>query len=173
MDYVMWSFRKYVESLNIPLGTDFLNARNHVESDKEGDDKSLRLGMCMPPQEEVEKEEQVKEEWSSYPSPTPSNGNEHILTNDVLSLSSSPLCETIMTTIWEDESDTIELDGTLCSLDDNSLCGESIQNYEIKFTFDACNYYERGRDKSPLYISMSFKMQYALSTTKLLLLIHI
>jgi hypothetical protein len=43
----MWYFRKYVESLNIPLGTDFLNARNHVESDKEGDDKSLSLGMCM------------------------------------------------------------------------------------------------------------------------------
>jgi hypothetical protein len=52
MDYVMWSFRKYVESLNISLGTDFLNARNHVESAKEGDEKSLSLGMCMPPQEE-------------------------------------------------------------------------------------------------------------------------
>jgi hypothetical protein len=40
MDYAMWSFCKYVESLNIPLGTDFLNARNHVESAKEGDEKS-------------------------------------------------------------------------------------------------------------------------------------
>jgi hypothetical protein len=45
----MWSFRKYVEILNIPLGTDFLNVRNHVESAKEGDDKSLSLGMSMPP----------------------------------------------------------------------------------------------------------------------------
>jgi hypothetical protein len=141
------------------LGTDFLNAKNHVENAKEGDDKILSLWMCMPPQEEEEKEEQVEEEWSSYPSPTPRNGNEHILTNDDLSLSSSPLCGTIMTNIWEDESDIIELDDPLCSLHDNSLCGECIQNYEIKFTFDACNYYERGRDKSPLYISMSFKMQ--------------
>jgi hypothetical protein len=33
------------------------------------------------------------------------------------------------------------------------------KNNEIKFTFDACNYYERARDKSPLYFSMSFKMQ--------------
>jgi hypothetical protein len=127
MDYDMWSFRKYIESLNIPLGTDFFNARNHVESAKEGDDKSLRLGMCMPPQEEEEKEEQVEEESSSYPSPTPSNGNEHILTNDDLLLSSSPLCETVMTNIWEDEIYIIELDDPLGSLDDNSLCGESIQ----------------------------------------------
>jgi hypothetical protein len=82
----------------------------------------------------------VEEEWSSYPSPTPRNGNEHILTNDDLSLSSSPLCGTIMTNIWEDESDIIELYDPLCSSDDNSLCGEYIQNYEIKFTFDACNY---------------------------------
>jgi hypothetical protein len=82
-----------------------------------------------------------------------------------------------MTNIWEDESDIIELDDPLCSLDDNYLYSESIQNYEIKFTFDACNYYERGRDKSHLYISMSFKMQatdhYMQSTIKLLLLIHI
>jgi hypothetical protein len=107
MDYVMWSFRKYIESLNIPLGTDFLNARNHAESAKEGDDKSLSLGMCMPPQEEEEKEKQVEKEWISYPSPTPNNGNEHILSNDDLSLSSSPLCGTIMTNVWEDESDII------------------------------------------------------------------
>jgi hypothetical protein len=97
MDYAMWSFHKYVESLNIPWGTDFLNARNHVESAKEGDDKSLSLGMCMPPQEEEENEEQVEEEWSSYLSPTPNIGNEHILTNDDLSLSRIPLCGTIMT----------------------------------------------------------------------------
>jgi hypothetical protein len=99
MDYAMWSFHKYVERLNIPLGTDFLNERNHVGSAKEGYDKSLSLGMCMPPQEEEENEEQVEEEWSSYPSLTPSNGNEHIFTNDDLSLSSSPLCGTIMTNI--------------------------------------------------------------------------
>jgi hypothetical protein len=59
----------------------------------------------------------------------------------------------------EDESDLIELDDPLCSLDDKSLCGDSIQNYVVMFNFNACNYYERGRDKNPLYVSMLFKMQ--------------
>ena len=27
------------------------------------------------------------------------------------------------------------------------------------FNFNACNYYERGRDKNPFYVSMLFKMQ--------------
>ena len=40
---------KHVESLNIPLGTNFLNTRNHVESVKEEDDKILSLGCpCIP-----------------------------------------------------------------------------------------------------------------------------
>ena len=50
--------------------TNALNARNHVESDREElnkeeeDGKSISLGMPMQPQEEDE-EEQVEEEWSS------------------------------------------------------------------------------------------------------------
>jgi hypothetical protein len=36
--------------------------------------------MHMPPQEE-NKEEQVDREWSSYPSPTPKNGNTQIPMN--------------------------------------------------------------------------------------------
>ena len=59
----------------------------------------------------------------------------------------------------EDESDLIEFDDPLCSLDDKSLCGDSIQNYVGMFNFNACNYYERGRDKNTLYVSMLFKMQ--------------
>ena len=50
---------KYAESLNIPLGTNFLNARNHVESVKEEDDKILSLGMPMHPKEkEIEEKEE-------------------------------------------------------------------------------------------------------------------
>ena len=45
---------RYVKSLNIPLCTDILNARNHVESAKEEQMKE-------------DNEEQVEEEWSSYP----------------------------------------------------------------------------------------------------------
>lgn len=48
----------YVRSLNIPLPTNILNARNHFESAKEEqekeDDKSISLGMPMQPQEEHE-----------------------------------------------------------------------------------------------------------------------
>ena len=66
----------------ILFATNLLDARDNVESAKEGDDKSLSVGISMPPQEEEEKEEQEEEEWSSYPSPTPNNGNEHILIND-------------------------------------------------------------------------------------------
>ena len=156
---------KYVESLNIPLGTNFLNARNHVESVKEEDDKILSLGMPMHPIEKEieEKEEKVEEEWSSYPSPTPNKGNTQIPMNNSFyndnDLPSSPLCGSIVSNIWEDESDILELDDPLCSLDDLSLCGESIQNYVVKFTYDACKHYEGGRDNSPLYVSTLFKMQ--------------
>ena len=58
----------------------------------------------------------------------------------------------------EDEIDC-EFDDPICSLDDKSLCGDSIQNHVGIFNFNACNYYERGRDKNPLYVSMLFKMQ--------------
>ena len=58
----------------------------------------------------------------------------------------------------EDEIDC-EFDDPICSLDDKSLCGDSIQNYVVMFNFNACNYYERGRDKNPLYVYMLFKMQ--------------
>jgi hypothetical protein len=70
-----------------------------------------------------------------------------------------PLCDIIVSNIWEDENDLVELDDPLCSLDDLYLCGDSIHNYDVEFTFDACKYFERGRDKSPLYVSLLFKMQ--------------
>ena len=56
---------RYVKSLNIPLCTNILNARKHVESAKEE-------------QEKEDNEEKVEEEWSSYPSSSPNNGNEQI-----------------------------------------------------------------------------------------------
>ena len=74
-------------------------------------------------------------------------------------LPDSPLCETIMSNLWEDEIDINEIDYTLCSLYDKSLYGDSIKNYVVEFIFDACKYYERGRNKSPLYVSTLFKMQ--------------
>jgi hypothetical protein len=51
--------------LNIPLCTDFLNARKHVESAK-------------AEQLMEDNEEKVEEEWISYPSFSPNNGNEQI-----------------------------------------------------------------------------------------------
>ena len=70
-----------------------------------------------------------------------------------------PLCDFSLSNLWEDYVDIKEIDDTMSSLDNLSLCGDSTVNYVVKFTFDACNYYERGRNKSPLYISMLFKMQ--------------
>jgi hypothetical protein len=70
-----------------------------------------------------------------------------------------PLCDIIVSNIWEDENDLVELDDPLRSLDDLYLCGDSIHNYDVEFTFDACKYFERGRDKGPLYASMLLKMQ--------------
>jgi len=210
---------RYVKSLNIPVGTNVLNARNHVESAKEE-------------QKKEDNEEQVEEEWSSYPSSIPNNGNAQIPMNtpsytiasnddlysdepildesfdvnafygnsydswvekifvkdkndsistsppiknedeeycfDLLNdsvidddplLPDSPLCGTIVSNIWEDESDINELDDPLCSLDDNSLWGDSSENYTVVFSSNACKYYKRGRDKSPLYVSTLFKMQ--------------
>jgi hypothetical protein len=74
-------------------------------------------------------------------------------------LPGSPLCGTITTNIWKDKSDLVELDDPLCSLEDSYLCGDFIHNYDVEFTFDVCKYFEKERDKSPLYASMLFKMQ--------------
>ena len=155
-------FSRYVQSLNLPCVTNTLNARNYVESDREElkkeeeDDKSISLGMPMQPQEEDE-EEQVEEEWSSYPSPTPNNGNP--MNTPSNNIDDDPLCDFSLFNLWEDCDDIKEIDDTMSSLDDLSLCGDSTENYVVKFTFDACNYYKRGRNKSPLYTSMLLKMQ--------------
>jgi len=155
------------ESLSLGMPMSPQEEDKEEQKKEEEDDQSISLGMPMQPQDEDE-EEQVEEEWSSYPSPTPNNGNIQIPMNnpsytiasdDDSSLPSSPLCGTIVSNIWEDESDIIELDDPLCSLDDLFSCGDSIQNYVVKFTFDACKHYERGRDNSPLYVSTLFKMQ--------------
>ena len=59
------SLLMYVKSLNIPVGTNALNARKYVESAKEE-------------QKKEDNEKQEEEEWSSYPSPIPNNGNSKI-----------------------------------------------------------------------------------------------
>jgi hypothetical protein len=68
-----------------------------------------------------------------------------------------PLCDIIVSNIWEDENDLVELDYPLYSLDDLYLCGDSIHNYDIEFTFYACKYFERGRDRAlfmlPCYLN--------------------
>jgi hypothetical protein len=96
----------YGKSLNIPLCTNVLNARNHVEIAKEEqkkeDDKSISLGMPMQPQEE-DKEEQVEEEWSSYPSPTPNNGNTQNIPS--YNIDDDPRCEISLSNLWEDHDD--------------------------------------------------------------------
>jgi hypothetical protein len=74
-------------------------------------------------------------------------------------LPSSPPYGTIISNIWEDAPDIKEIDDAIRSLDDWSLCGDSIQNYVVKFAFDACKYYERGRETSPLYVTTLFKIQ--------------
>jgi hypothetical protein len=90
---------KYVKSLNIPLRTNVLNVRNHVESFKEEhkkeDGKNIILEMPMQPQEE-DKEEQVEEEWSNYPSPTPNNGNTQIpMTTPSYNINDDHLCDIV------------------------------------------------------------------------------
>jgi hypothetical protein len=64
-----------------------------------------------------------------------------------------------LSNLWEEHDDVKEIDDTINSLYDLSLRGDSIHNYVIESTFHACKYYERVRDKSPLYVSMLFKMQ--------------
>lgn len=70
-----------------------------------------------------------------------------------------PLCGTIVSNICEDENGTNEIDDTFCSLNDNSLYGDSIKNGGAEFTFDACNHNERGRNKSPHCASTLFEIQ--------------
>jgi hypothetical protein len=81
---------KHCESLNLLPCTNIYKISviksTHILQE---DDKSLSLGMPIPPQEEdkeeqkkiEEQEEQVEEEWSSYPSSTPNNGNTRIPMN--------------------------------------------------------------------------------------------
>jgi hypothetical protein len=112
--------------------------------------------MPMQPQEKNE-EEQVEEEWSIYPSPTPNNGNSQ--NTPSYNIGDDHLCEISFSNLWEDHDDLKEIYYTISSLDDLSLCGDSIHKYVLEFTFDACKYYERGRDNISLYNSMLFKMQ--------------
>jgi hypothetical protein len=58
--------------------------------------------------------------------------------------------------LCEDYDDVKETYGTISSLDDLSLCGDSTKNYVVKFTFNAYNYNERGRNKIPFYDPMMF-----------------
>jgi hypothetical protein len=161
---------KHCESLNLLPCTNVYK-RIAIESThilQEEDEKILSLGMSMPPQEKdkeeqkkiEEQEEQGEGECSSYPSSTPNNGNTQIPMNTPsYTVDDDPLCDKIVSNIWEDENDLVELDDPLCSLDDLYLCGDSTHNYDVEFTFDACKYFERGRDKSPVYASMLFKLQ--------------
>jgi hypothetical protein len=64
----------------------------------------------------------VEKEWSSYRSPTPKNGNTQISTNhpsytissnDDPLLPSSPPCGTIVSNIWENESDIKQIYDTI------------------------------------------------------------
>ena len=98
-------FSRYVLSLNLPCVTNTLNARNYVESDREEikkgeeDDKNISLGMPMQPREEDE-EEQVEEEWSSYPSPTPNNGIP--MNTPSYIIDADPICDFSLSNLWED-----------------------------------------------------------------------
>jgi hypothetical protein len=66
-----------------------------------------------------------------------------ISSKDDPSLLSTPPCGTIVSNIWENESDIKQIYDAITSLDDWSLCGDSIQNYVVKFALDACKFYER------------------------------
>ena len=98
-------FSRYVQSLNLPCVTNTSNARNYVESDREEqkkeeeDDKRISSGIPMQPQYEDE-EEQVEEEWSSYPSPTPNNGIR--MNTPSYIIDADPLCDFSLSNLWED-----------------------------------------------------------------------
>jgi hypothetical protein len=103
---------------------------------QEEDDKSLSFGMPMHPREKKieEQEEQVEEEWSSYPSSNPNNRNTQIPMNALsYTIDDDPLCDIIVSNIWEDENDQVELDDPLCSWDELYICGDcdSNHNYDV------------------------------------------
>ena len=128
--------------------------------------------MPVQPQEDVENDEQLEnEEKELPPSPPMDEGNTQDFANDKLCFYDSDDEEEYQpmpneNIINNDEEYGLDMlydnalhDDPLCSLDDKSLYGDSIQNYVVMFNFNACNYYERGRDKNTLYVSMLFKMQ--------------
>jgi hypothetical protein len=101
---------KHCEGLNLFPCTNSYK-RSAIESTnilQEDDDKSLSLGISMPPQEKDKEEqkktgkqeEQVEEEWSSYPSSTPNNGNTQIPMNTAsYIIDDDPLCDIIVSNI--------------------------------------------------------------------------
>jgi hypothetical protein len=97
------------------------------------------------PQEEDE-EEQVEEERSSYPSSIHNNCNAQIPTKPLLILLKMMkilYClvllhvEQLYLIYGRMEGDIKEIGEAISSLDDRSLCGDSIQNYVGEFSFDA------------------------------------
>jgi hypothetical protein len=64
-----------------------------------------------------------------------------------------------LSNLWEDHDDLKEIDDTICSLNDLSLCGDSTHNYTVESTLDARKFYERRRYKSPSYVFILFKVQ--------------
>ena len=84
--------------------------------------------------------------------------NDSAIDDDSLLLDSPP-CGTIVSRLWEDAHDIKEIDDTLSLFDDWSLCGDSTKNYVVEFVSNACNYYERRRNNSPLYVFTLLKMK--------------
>jgi hypothetical protein len=99
--YVSDMLLKYVESLNLPPCTNVYK-RCAIESThilQEEDDKILSLGMFMHPKEKKieDQEEQVEEEWSSYLSSKPHNGNTQISMNTPsYTIDDDPPCDIIV-----------------------------------------------------------------------------
>ena len=44
---------------------------------------------------------------------------------------------TSLSNLWEDCDEIQEIDDTIRSLDDLSLCGDSTKNYVVQFTFES------------------------------------
>jgi hypothetical protein len=57
------------------------------------------------------------------------------------------------------ENDIEALNDPFFSLDDNSICGDSIGNYVVEFASNVCIYYERESSKIPLYVPTLLKFQ--------------
>jgi hypothetical protein len=147
------------ESISLKMSMQPQEEDKEEQNKEEEDDKIIILGIPMQPQEEHE-EEQEEEEWSTYPSLTPNNGNTQIpMSTPSYNINDNPQCDLRFSNLWEDHDDVKEIDDNICLIDDLSLCGDSVHNYFIEFTLDDCKFYERERDKSPLYVFMLFKMQ--------------